>query len=91
MSTHIVGFHPPDEVWEKMKQVWDTCAEAGIEPPERVLEFFDYEPPDDAGVTVELAESPAVRDFNNDSQSGYEVDIRRLPSDVHLIRFYNSW
>ena len=30
MSTHIVGFRPADEAWNKHKKVWDTCVGAGL-------------------------------------------------------------
>ena len=54
MSTHVIGFKPPDEKWKKMKKVWDTCQEAGIDAPKEVVEFFNDCPPDEAGVEVEI-------------------------------------
>lgn len=92
MSTFVFGFHPPDETWRQMKEIWDACKKAGVEPPDRVLEFFDFEEPDDAGVQVNLTERPmAVRKFQNDHQEGYDVDLQELPPDVTVVRFVNSW
>jgi hypothetical protein len=79
MSTRVVGFRPADETWTQMKNIWDTCKVAGVEPPERVLAFFqgDY-PGDKPGMEV-------------DTQSGFELDITKLPPSVNILRFYNSW
>lgn len=54
MSTHVVGFIPPDEKWQKMKAVWDACRAAGVEVPEDVCDFFEGGEPDPAGVEVML-------------------------------------
>jgi hypothetical protein len=92
MSTHVVGFHPPDGTWKKMKQVWDACKLADIEPPDRVWDFFGGEEPDDAGVTVELqVDHRAVKPYKTNSEEGLEIILENLPPDVTIIRFYNSW
>lgn len=87
MSTHVVGFRPPDDDWKKMKAVYDACTAAGVDPPREVSEFFEDGPPDPAGVEVKL--SP--REWVADGRSGYEVDVDTLPPGVKVIRFYNSW
>lgn len=90
MSTHVVGFRPPDEKWEKMKAIWDACADAGITVPEEVEAFFNGGPPDAAGVRIELEETTAVKEWSDECGSGFEVDVRELPAYVTIIRFYNS-
>lgn len=93
MSTHIVGFIPPDEKWQKMKQVWDSCKEAGIDVPEEVEEFFDWEAPDEQGVEIAEKKLP-VKEWSDDMRQGYELDISKLVQaypDIKVIRFYNSW
>lgn len=88
MSTHIIGFRPPDEKWKKMKIIWDACEAADVTPPEEVLIFFDHEPPDDKGVEVAIE----AKDWSDkDMSQGYEVDITKLPKGLTIIRFYNSW
>lgn len=87
MSMHVVGFRPPDSKWEIMKQIYDACRKAGIEPPDEVQEFFDYQAPDDAGVEIDVT----VSEWRDDSREGFEVDINELPPDLNLIRFYCSW
>lgn len=87
MSTHVIGFAPPDEEWKKMKKIYDACEEGGMEPPEEVLKFFNWEEPDNAGVEIELKE----HEFNDESRQGIEIKIDELPPQVKLIRFYNSY
>lgn len=92
MSTHVKGFKPPDEKWKKMKAVWDACDKAKVDPPKDVLEFFGGETPDEAGVEVDLEEEKCCKEWDDsDMQSGFEIDVTKLPKDVTLIRFYNSY
>ena len=93
MSTHVQGFRPPDETWQKMRAIYDACDAAGIDLPWEVEDFFGGEAPDEAGVEVDLirGSSPAVREWSDEYRKGYEVDVRLLPDRVHIVRFYNSW
>jgi hypothetical protein len=88
MSTHVVGFRPPDDRWRQMKAVWDACAAAGTSIPDEVDEFFNGEAPDDAGVTVDI---PTHEWSDEHSREGYEIHLDELPADIKTIRFYNSW
>jgi hypothetical protein len=88
MSSHVVGFRPPDEKWQQMKKIWDACEAAGVNPPYEVTEFFNDCAPDPAGVEVGILHSEWR---SSTSAEGYEVDIRKLPKDVTVIRFFNSW
>ena len=90
MSIHIAGFREADEKWNKMKAAWDTCKAAGVEIPDAVLVFFDDEyPGDKPGAEVKLGE--AAKEWRDEYYNGYEVDITKLPKDVTVIRFYNSY
>ena len=91
MSTSIFGFKPPDEKWKKMKEVRDACLEAGVMIPSEVDDFFEGESPDNAGVRVNLEEHECVSKYRGEVEEGFEVDVRKLPKDVVLIRFVNSW
>lgn len=95
MSTHVVAFKPPGEKWQQMKAVWDACRAAGVEVPDEVERYFEYDGPDPVGVEVKRADlinSGALYDWNDGPHaSGYEVDVTKLPKDVTVIRFYNSW
>jgi hypothetical protein len=90
MSTHVVGFRPADEKWEKMKEVWAACDSAGVPVPDNVLDFFDHEHPGDKpGAEVDV--DAAVKDWNSTGCSGFEVDVTKLPPGLKILRFYNSW
>jgi len=91
MSTHIVGFRPPDKKWKEMKAVWDACEKADIEKPPEVHAFFGHDEPDDSGVEVDLEEAGCCKTFDREGYDGFDVDVSKLPKDVKIIRFYNSW
>lgn len=91
MSTHIVGFRPTDDTWNKMKNVFDTCRAAKVPLPKEVESFFNGEAPDSSGVRVDLDRHPCVKEYKDDMQEGFEVDLAKLPPHVTKIRFYNSW
>lgn len=89
MSTSVVGFKPPDEKWLKMKAVHDVCLQANVLPPREVSEFFEWETPSSSGVRVPLEGTPPVTTL--EGEAGFEVDVTKLPKDVTIIRFENSW
>ena len=87
MSTHVVGFIPPDETWQKMLAVWDACSKAGVRPPGEVEKFFGDSDPKGIGRQVEIPH----REYSAKMVSGVEVEIDKLPKEVKFIRFYNSY
>lgn len=92
MSTYVYGFRPPDQRWKKMKAIYDSCMEEGIDVPDAVDEFFEDDIPDDSGVKVWLSnKSDCCTEYSNDGESGYEIDLNKLPKDIKIIRFVNSW
>lgn len=90
MSTQVVGFIPRDENWEKMKGVYDACQSANVPVPEEVLNFFGEGGPDEIGREVELP-STCTREWKVYMKNGIEVDVRKLPPNVTILRFYNSY
>ena len=93
MSTHVVGFKPIDGKWKHMKAVWDSCVAAEIDVPDAVMDFFNGEDPNDSpgGVIVDLDKSKCVTPYRSDDAEGFDVDITKLPKDVTILRFTNSW
>lgn len=89
MSTHVVGFKPPNEKWRKMKSIYDACEEAGVTAPDEVYDFFEDCKPDPAGVQVDLKK--VVKPWHDECSDGFEIDLKALPKDVTVIRFFNSW
>lgn len=91
---HIVGFKPPDEKWRQMKAIYDACTAAKVDPPPVVEKFFYGYAPDAQGVLVEekkLKECGALSKWSGNMSDGYEIDVKKLPPDVTVIRVYNSY
>ncbi len=94
MSTHIKGFKPPDDKWRAMKAVYDACMAAKISIPEDVEKFFNDDTPDEQGVVIEeraLIACGAARAWGGSGREGFEIDIKKLPADVTVVRVYNAW
>ena len=89
MSTFIFGIVPPDKEYKRMKAVWDVCTEAGIEIPEAVDAFFEYEKPEENGMKIGITD--IVSNCSEPYTTGYEIDLSKLPEKVKFIRFVNSW
>jgi hypothetical protein len=92
MSTYVVAIRPPDAKWQQMKAVWDACHAAGVAAPPEVVQFFNYEDPDPAGVVLDISrQDGTVTEWSNEDSAGLEVDLKALPADVTRLRFCNSW
>jgi len=88
MSTRVAGFAPPDGTWQSMQAVWNSCHAAGVQIPQEVARFFNYENPDPAGVQIPLP----VRKWNGGLDgAGYELDVADIPPQCKTLRFWNSW
>ncbi len=91
VTTHIIGFYPPDDEWQKMKQVYDAIIAAGLDIPEVVDDFFDGMAPDDAGVEVDLGKTDCISNWRDIDRKGFVLDIAKLPKNITQIRFYQAW
>ena len=105
MSTCVVGIIPKDDdEFKRMTSILTNCIVQEIAPPKEVLDYFnidlgedDYlcdceEVLDEKGVIVEDSLiKAAVEAYSGEMESGYDIDIRKLPSNVKIIRVYNSW
>jgi len=96
-SMYITGIKPPDEKWMKMKAIYDSCNDAGVEAPEEVMDFFADEAPDSKGVLVPLATQydgdldehhECVEKWDAPEMTyGMELDLSKLPKDIKVLRF----
>ena len=92
MSTHVVGIIPADEKWHVMKKIWDACKEAKISVPEEVCAFFGEDGPGTRGQVMDIRDiRDCVTEYNDSYRDGLDVDLRKLPSDIKILRFYNSY
>lgn len=93
----VEGIAPPDETWKKMKAIWDACIDAGVQPPREVDDFFEDEPPDPDGVVkfhkywnsspTEIIWPQWIEAFADKGRCGVNVDVRKLPKHIKIIRF----
>lgn len=90
MSTHVVGFRPADAKWNEMKAIYEACDKANVDVPVEVMRFFEDEAPGDKpGQEVDI--TSAAKSWSDDYRQGFEIDITKLPTDVKIIRVYNSF
>ncbi len=87
MSIHVVGIKPPDEDYQKKVNAYRALEAAGIDIPRELEEFFNWTPPDPAGVVVQVP----TKDWQDEDQGGYEVTLADLDPTVKVLRFYCSW
>jgi hypothetical protein len=90
VHTWVEAYKPPSEQWLSMKAAYDACVAAGVDAPDEVMRFFDYEPPEDQpGERVEFRSE--IRSFEPGAHSGHEVCLADLPEGVTHVRFVISW
>lgn len=88
MSTRITGLQPPDDEWKAKLAAYNACQAADIPVPDELAAFFDYASPDSSR---EIDITQAVTSWKDDMKDGFEVEIAKLPPNIKIVRFYNSW
>jgi hypothetical protein len=92
MDTHIYAIKDPDQTWKEMKDIWDLCHKHGIAIPKQVDEYFGYDTPDEHGVHVNIKEKKEIVEaYSEEGASGYIIHLDKLPKDITLLKFENSW
>ena len=96
MSSGVKGIKPADAKYKKMLAIYKQCEDAGVSVPKEVDAFFEGETPDPIGVVVRLDNQkkyPGVVEAysEHDMAEGFQVHVDKLPKDVKIIRFTNSW
>jgi len=96
MHSYVKGVKPADAKYKKMLAIYEQCREAQVSLPKEVAEFFngeDGDAPDPKGVVVSLrvTKDGPVQEYHDDMREGFDVDITKLPKDVTIIRFVNSY
>ena len=96
MTTHLHVVLLRDEndpQYQKYLAVLNACIAAGIDdmPPE-VDEYFGGDGMDnDPAYPLEIDFKPNEWYKPNESEEGYDIDVRQLPEGVKTIRVYMSW
>lgn len=85
----------PDAKWKKMKNAFDACEAAGVEPPKDVWEFFNHARPDDKGITIAVGDPKGTTWSEDDHTDGVvvsdyggriEIDVSKIPKNITHIR-----
>ncbi len=83
----VLGIIPKDKQWNRMKDAYFSCKRAGIDPPEEVLEFFDYGEPDRDG-------SDVIVKFTEEHHTNKEivvVHLKDIPEGVEIIKIVDEY
>ena len=96
MSMHVYAVKPADENYKRKAEAYRACVAAGVPVPPALITFFDGEDPDPRGTAQHLGhdarvEHPSCTKFTDDSRTGFEVDITKLPEGTRFVRFVCSW
>ena len=91
VHTYVVGIRPADAEFERMRKVYESCLQANVMIPGVVEEFFEWQPPDDKGVLIDLGGYACRKEYSKDNSNGIEIDLEKLPKDIKIIRFINSY
>ena len=91
MSTHVIGIRASTPEHLRMVAAWRANEAAGLEQPAKLWAYFNHEPPDAAGSLIVEIPKDAMKKYTDDSRSGFDVDLSKIPEGVTSLRFYNSW
>ena len=86
MISNVVVVKKAGMNWRKMKQVYDACKLANIDPPEEVSEFFEYGNPNEI-----IEQSVNYKTWHTEHGLYVDVKIEDIPKDVDILRFKHEW
>lgn len=93
MSIYVQGLKPITEDYLKRLQIYESCRELKISPPEEIRRYFEYDTePCDEGIIVSLNKD-AVSEGTDAKycREYYDVDLSKLPEGVTKVRFIISY
>lgn len=89
MSTHVYGLTTPTAKVIQMREVDAACAIAGIKTPSEVVDYLKLNDPE--GGEINLERLPCCKEYNDDRQDGFEINVASIPDNIKTIRFFNSY
>ncbi len=84
VSLCVSGITPPNEEFYQMKAIWDSCTTAGIDIPERVVEYFDWKDPDGKGIRRDIDD--CITNYSEEYTRGYDIELSKLDPNIRFIR-----
>lgn len=90
LNLRVVGLRDPEDEpnYKHMRAIYDSCRAVGVPVPDEVLEYFNYEKPDSAGLIVDLDFDDSVSSWNEGEAEGLEVVLKGLPEGLTRLRFF---
>lgn len=91
VSYCVKGLKPITEDYQKRLQIYQSCRELGIRPPDEIIHYFENDTePCDEGIIVYLNKD-VVAIGRNSYSNYYDVDLSKLPEGVAKVRFQISY
>lgn len=94
MSTHVIALgDDSNETYQKHKKVLLACLEAEVELlPRETADYFGHNQVDPSWLEEKLRVEIKVRKWDKEEMcEGYEIDVKDIPPEAKIIRFYNSY
>ena len=90
---YVQGLKPITEDYKKRLDIYRSCRELKISPPEEIRKYFEDDgEPCDEGIIVYLKDDIIKKGISADYCREYlDVDLSKLPVGVSKIRFGISW
>jgi hypothetical protein len=82
------------EKHEKMRAIYDSCMDLGIDPPDEVAQYFDSDcvlSRIEGTVDFNLPDYSVEQIWGKDGNKAWIVDLSKLDEDVKKIVFYVGW
>lgn len=89
MYSYVQGMKPKNEEYEKKLQIYKLCKELKMKIPSEIEDFFDGEVCEH-GIICDLP-NEAIKEYQEDTNEYFEVDLSKIPKDVTKVRFCNSY
>lgn len=87
-----------DTTYQNHKAVLQACQKANVSLPKETSEYFGVKEgsyPDsdllEEKLSVPLSVDKHYKDYLEEGSDGYEIDLRKLPKEVQILRIYNSY
>lgn len=94
MYTYVEFGKRPDDKFKKYKEILNLCFETNVAPPQEVVNYFrnnNLDPEADNIWNQVGFDEEAIEANFEDGFDEIIVDVTKLPKDVTLIRFCNSY
>lgn len=90
MKSHVMFLRSKDDPeFKKKAAALNACLDAGVEPPDEIMEYFNDSYEEDDALRIEG--TAHKWDPQDGGRQGFDVFVSEIPEGTERIRFYNSW